>query len=211
MQDADTRAKRPRAPHLSAHEREAQIVARAAECFSEHGFSVSTRDLAAYIGITQPLLFRYFPSKEALINRVFDERFFSSWNPLWETWILDRSLPLQERLFIYLKDYTQTILRNDWIRLFVFAALEDPTLNKRYIALLQERIFLPLLRDMREAKGLPPTPTALEMELFWGFHSSFFYMGFRRWIYHLDVPPFLDDIIRARIGMLLSGVPIAGE
>ncbi|WP_019645165.1 TetR/AcrR family transcriptional regulator [Novispirillum itersonii] len=209
MQDTAPPARRPRARHLSAHEREAQIVARAAECFSEQGFSVSTRDLATHIGITQPLLFRYFPSKEALINRVFEERFFSSWNPLWETWISDTAQPLEQRLFIYLKDYTQTILRNDWIRLFVFAALEDPTLNKRYISLLQERIFRPILTELRTARDLPPAPTALEMELFWGFHSSFFYMGFRRWIYQLDVPDFLDDIIRARIAMLLSGLPVS--
>ncbi len=42
--------------------RERQIVDKAIEHFSTHGFSGSTRELARKIGVTQPLLYRYFSS-----------------------------------------------------------------------------------------------------------------------------------------------------
>ena len=53
-------------------EREAQIVAEAVRFFAETGFEGQTRELAARLGITQPLLYRYFPTKEALFLAVLD-------------------------------------------------------------------------------------------------------------------------------------------
>lgn len=55
----------------------AQIVRRAVEYFSAHGFGVGTRELAKHIGVTQPLLYHYFGSKEKLVERVYREVFFS--------------------------------------------------------------------------------------------------------------------------------------
>src|ERR1700675_2500699 len=72
---------------LSPEEREEQIVQKAIQYFAAHGFSASTRELAREIGITQPLLYRYFPNKEALVERVFHEVYLSRWNPDWEDWL----------------------------------------------------------------------------------------------------------------------------
>ncbi|OYD60082.1 UNVERIFIED_ORG: TetR family transcriptional regulator [Burkholderia sp. CF145] len=198
---------RARAKHMLGADREAHILRRAVEYFSAHGFGVSTRDLATHIGVTQPLLYHYFGSKEKLVERVYKEVFFSRWSPEWEEWLVDTSKPLEERLIVYLEDYTRAILGNDWIRLFVFAALDDPALNKRYIALLHERIFKPVLREMRSTRGLPAEPTEIDLELFWGFHSSFFYMGVRRWIYRMEVPDDLTRVIRAHVHNFLLGFP----
>src|SRR6266404_80860 len=66
---------------LSPEEREEQIVQKAIQYFGAHGFSASTHELARKIGITQPLLYRYFPNKEALVERVFHEVYLSRWNP----------------------------------------------------------------------------------------------------------------------------------
>ena len=55
---------------MRPQEREQQIVEGAIRYFSEHGFDVDTRGLAAQLGITHSLLFRYFPNKDALIERV---------------------------------------------------------------------------------------------------------------------------------------------
>jgi AcrR family transcriptional regulator len=205
--DKEVRRTRPRAKHMGSAEREAYILRRAVECFSEHGFGVSTRDLAKHIGVTQPLLYHYFGSKENLIDHVYREVFFSRWNPEWEEVLADTTKPLEDRLVACIEDYTRAILSNDWIRLFVFAALDDPGLNKRYIALLHERIFKPVLREIRSSKGLPPEPTEIDLELFWGFHSSFFYMGFRRWIYRMGIPQDLRRVIRAHVHNFLFGFP----
>ncbi len=56
--------------HLPAAERERRIVEAAAEFFALHGFEGQTRELAKTMGISHSAIFRYFPTKEALIERV---------------------------------------------------------------------------------------------------------------------------------------------
>lgn len=68
-------ARARRRPRLSKEEREQQIVRKAIELFAERGFSGSTHDIARALGITQPLLYNYFPTREALVDRVYDEVF----------------------------------------------------------------------------------------------------------------------------------------
>lgn len=72
-------ALRRRAPRLAGDMRRAQIVEAACQFFSEHGFSGPTRDLAASIGVTQALLYRYFDSKTDLIDAVFAQVFRTHW------------------------------------------------------------------------------------------------------------------------------------
>ncbi|MEP4193996.1 MAG: helix-turn-helix domain-containing protein, partial [Sneathiella sp.] len=67
---SDRTAKRKR---MSPGSRETLIVEEAITFFAEHGLEGKTRDLAKRLGITQPLLYRYFPSKEKLIERVYQE------------------------------------------------------------------------------------------------------------------------------------------
>ena len=90
---------------MDKDEREAHIIEEAVCFFAEHGFEGKTRDLAKRIGITQPLLYRYFPSKEHLIERVYDEVYVQRWNPKWEKLIRDRSRPIDERLCVFYKEH----------------------------------------------------------------------------------------------------------
>jgi AcrR family transcriptional regulator len=83
---------------LSPAERERQIIEGAITFFSEVGFSGQTRELSKRLGITQPLLYRYFSSKQALVERVYRTVFEGRWNPAWVSLIRDRALPLRERL-----------------------------------------------------------------------------------------------------------------
>src|SRR3972149_3681753 len=68
---------------LARGARENRIVADAARYFAEHGFTASTRDIAGSMRVTQALLYRYFPSKQALIDRVFEYVFIDRWDPAW--------------------------------------------------------------------------------------------------------------------------------
>lgn len=72
-------AVRRRAPRLAGDMRRAQIIDAACRFFAEHGFSGPTRDLAASIGVTQALLYRYFDSKTDLIDAVFAAVFRGAW------------------------------------------------------------------------------------------------------------------------------------
>lgn len=123
----------PKGKRLAPEEREQQIVEKAIKYFATHGFSGGTRELAKEIGITQPLLYRYFPNKEALVDRVFQEVYLARWNPDWEEWLKDRSQPLKERMTRYYKDYAKFILRSEWIRIFIFAGLTREGINQRYL------------------------------------------------------------------------------
>lgn len=196
---------------MAPEEREHQIVKAAVEFFAEHGFGASTRDLARELRIAQPLLFRYFPTKELLIERVYDEVFMRRWNPAWEELLADRSLPLIERLKRYLKDYARFVLQDTWVRIFIFSGLSHGGVNQKYLARLRERHLRLIARELRHEYGLSDPPDAEaeeeEIELVWAMHSSVFYFGVRKWIYGLAVPRRLDRLIDMRVEAFLFGAP----
>jgi AcrR family transcriptional regulator len=195
---------------LAPEEREQQIVAKAIEHFATHGFSGSTRELARQIGVTQPLLYRYFPSKDALIDRVYSEIY--KWDPTWEKQIADRSVPLQVRLSGFYRSYAQTILQREWIRTFIFAGLSREGINTKYLTKLRELVFLPVLRELRIAYDVPsPTNEAqlsAEIELIWSLHASIFYIGVRMWVYGLPVPEDIDALVDRQVDAFLNGAPV---
>jgi len=82
------------APNLRAE----QILKGAIRFFAAHGFSGQTRELANELGISKGLLYRYFPSKEALIESVYQEVFLRRWSPTWQSVLTDRNRPLIEQI-----------------------------------------------------------------------------------------------------------------
>ncbi|OJU91473.1 MAG: TetR family transcriptional regulator [Burkholderiales bacterium 66-5] len=214
MQDSIKPASRKRVAttgtrRLAPQEREQQIVEKAIEHFTRHGFAGSTRELARELGVTQPLLYRYFPNKEALIDRVYHEVF--SGYPNWEGSLTDRALPLVERLHSFYTEYARVILREEWIRIFIFAGLTREGINSKYLSRLRTRVFLPVLAEIRHEFGIadPETPTQLEheVELLWAFHASFVYLGIRKWIYGLKIPKDIDGLIKTQLTSFLHGAP----
>ncbi|NAO28854.1 TetR/AcrR family transcriptional regulator [Pseudomonas syringae pv. dysoxyli] len=192
---------------LAPEEREQQIVSKAIDHFATHGFSGSTRELARQIGVTQPLLYRYFPSKEALIERVYDKVY--KWNSEWELLIGDRSVSLKSRLTTFYKSYARTILTREWIRIFIFAGLDTEGINDRYLTKLRKHVFLPVLREIRDDLQLPaPTVKAhreAEIEIIWSLHAGIFYLGVRKWIYGLPIPDDIDLHVERQIELFLNG------
>jgi AcrR family transcriptional regulator len=70
---------------LPRNEREQMIVQEAIRFFAEVGFEGQTRELARRLGITQPLIFRYFPTKDDLIERVYQEVYLPGGRSCWKT------------------------------------------------------------------------------------------------------------------------------
>ena len=58
---------RPEAQRLDPDIRRQQILEAAISYFAEAGFAGQTRELSKRIGVTQSLLYRYYPSKQDLI------------------------------------------------------------------------------------------------------------------------------------------------
>jgi AcrR family transcriptional regulator len=195
---------------LDPAEREAIIAREAVRFFAEHGFEGQTRELARRLGITQPLLYRYFPSKEALIERVYKEVFIERWNPSWEDLIEDRRIPLETRLKQFYREYAKAILNYEWIRLFMFAGLKDLGLNARYLKMLREHAFIRVIGEIRAEHGRPSVSEAavsvLEIEMIWGLHAAIFYLGVRQFIYGMPLETDVNSIIDAKVATFLHGV-----
>lgn len=199
---------------LAPDERERLIAQAAVHFFAEHGFDGQTRELARRLGIAQPLLYRYFPSKHALIERVYREVFVDPWRNGWFTALADRRRPLKERLTYFYREYARTAMGYERVRLFILAGLEGGLdLNARFFNMLRERVFTAVLRELRHEYGLPTLDerpmSEIEAEIVWMLHSTIFYIGIRRWIYGLSVPEMIDPVIEAMVATFLDGVPKA--
>lgn len=196
---------------LRPDQRERLITDAAVRFFAEQGFAGQTRELARRIGVTQPLLYRYFPSKQALIERVYREVFIDRWDPEWPRWLADRTVPLADRLTRFYQAYGRLVLSHEWVRLFVFAGLKGLDLNARFLEMLRERVFSRVIAELRHAHGLPSFAkvpmTETEVELVWWLHAGIFYIGTRRWIYGLPVPQDSDGLIANLVRAFLDGAP----
>jgi AcrR family transcriptional regulator len=194
---------------LSGAEREKHIALEAVRFFAEVGFGGDTRELAKRLGVTQSLLYKYFPNKEALINRVYEEVYLGRWNPFWESVVRDRSIPLEERLTRHYVEYAKAALTRDWVRIFMFSGLRGEDINRKYLDILRERILKPIAIELRHEFGLPtieeiPLKTS-EIELVWSINARVFYFGQRQWIFDVPIEDDLDDLIQLTIEHFIAG------
>jgi AcrR family transcriptional regulator len=194
---------------LQAVNREQQIVNEAVNFFAEKGFSGQTRELASRLGITQPLLYRYFPTKRDLIERVFDEVYLNRVNPDWLTILTDRSKPLQDRLCEFYRAYSEATYRYEWIRIYMFSALMGEQLNRRYIKLVEKKILTPICAELRIYCGLPNVKdkpiSQLELDHVWVMHGGLFYYAIRKHIYHGRVSKDFSAIVSRAVAAMLEG------
>jgi AcrR family transcriptional regulator len=193
---------------LSPEDRKRDFIQKAAELFAEEGFGGGTRELARKLGVTQPLLYRYFPSKEDLIEAVYRSVFLDRWNPEWDTLLADRSVPIRTRLELFYCSYTDAIFSREWMRIYFFAGLKGLDLNRRYIEIVQDRILTRIIEEYRHEAGLPPQqkPTAAEMELVWLLQGGIFYYGVRKHLYGLPVHEDKDRVIANALDVFLEGI-----
>ncbi len=182
----------PSRKNMRAPEREKLILDSAIRFFAEHGFEGQTRELAKRIGITHSAIYRHFPSKEALIERVYEHVYLGGWQKHWAALILDRARPLEARLTQFYCEYADQIFSFDWVRIFVFAGLKSFDINERYLEMVMATIGRPALAELRHDLGLPPPSqlaiTSREVELFWGLHGRIFYIAVRKFVYDTSVP-----------------------
>ena len=196
---------------LSPAVREREIVDGAIQFFAEVGFGGGLRDLAKRLGITHQNLFRYFPTKEALVERVYLEVYFHRWQPEWETLLRDTSRPLAARLIDFYNAYLPVIFRYDWVRIFFFAGLKGVDIPQRYIGIIQSKLVEPLALELRAlaGQGSDAPATAQELEIAWGLHGELFYLAIRRWVYGHAVPDDLSPLIEMSVTRFLEGAPAA--
>lgn len=192
---------------LSGQGREATIVDRAIAFFAEHGLHGNTRDLARSIGVSQPLLYHYFPSKDALIERVVDQLFSDRWRPEWREQLRRSDVPLRQRLEQFYLDYSETILTREWTRILFFASLAGMDLYKRQQALARERALRLIARELRREAGLLRSDSigAADLEVAGRLHSGVFQLAVRRWVFNSPAARSQAVAIREEVGFFLHG------
>jgi AcrR family transcriptional regulator len=199
---------RPRQTRLSPEERRQDFIRKAIEFFAEEGFDGGTRELARKLSVSQPLLYRYFPSKDDLIQEVYRTMFLERWNPDWDMLLGDRALPIRMRLERFYRSYTDAIFHREWLRIYLFAGLKGLALNRWYVDLVQERVLVRIIEEYRHEAGLPQKerPEPAELELAWHLHSGIFYYGVRKHIYGLTVLENKDRVIANVLDVFLEGI-----
>jgi AcrR family transcriptional regulator len=204
----DVNAVTQRRTRLSPQMRERIILDAAIDFFAEEGFRAQTRALADRIGVSQSLIYRYFGSKENLIERVYEKTFLSRWNPAWEETLADRSRPLRERLQEFFRSYLVAVDDRNWIRVAMHSSLEGSDLTKRYIqghvTRLLGKIALELRNETEARKKHELSP--MELELAWHLHSTVIYYLIRKHIHGTAVSLQTDDIADMIVNNFLDGV-----
>ncbi len=194
---------------LSSTARRQDFIDQAIEFFAEEGFESSTRGLAKKLGVTQPLLYRYFPSKDDLISEVYDAVYVNRWQPEWEPLLRDRTRPLADRLTTFYDVYTDVIFNREWMRIYLFSGLKGVDINRRYMQLVRQRILEPILIEARVELGLPDVPAKdCEVEFAWIMHGGIFYYGIRDLIYDSAISTDKTRVIKDAIAAFIAGLKI---
>ena len=201
--------KRARSQRLKPEERKRQIMDAAAKLFADQGFEAGTSELADRLGITQPLLYRYFRSKEDLLKQVYSEAYtVDEFYPRWEKLVSDHSLGMRERLIQFYEEYTDITWNYTFTRMAIWANLSRPTMNKYYYESVRQRMFPRIVMAMRIAHGkgnLRRAPTETELELVHSLHGMMYHLAIRRWVHTQRVTGDVRPLIALKVDLFLQG------
>jgi AcrR family transcriptional regulator len=182
------------------------IIAAAAEHFAEVGFEGSTREIARRVGVTQPLLYRYFPTKDSLIEAVYKTVYLDCWNATWDTDLKDRSLPVRQRFDRFYAEYTETIFNATWLRISYFAGLRDANINSWYNHVVEELVLKRLVREHRVELGMVDEIRVSpdEMKPAWLMHGGLVHWGWRKHILGLSLAEDTASVIADSLDMYFA-------
>lgn len=186
------------------------ILEGAIKYFAEYGFDGRTREFAEFLGISQSLIFRYFPTTEALIDSVYEVVYLNRWDTNWEATIQNRSMPLGERLTRFYFDYHRRIDQYDSIRIVMFSALRGESVSKRFFGRLVDRIISPIVSEIRDTLGLPTIDEipllADEIQLVFGLHGTVAYSIIRRHVFGLPTSENMEFMIKIHVDAFMASL-----
>lgn len=197
----------------SPRHKTAQALAEAAVAlFAEQGFNATTRDIAARLGVTQALIYKYFAGKDALIDAALAIGLANRWESAWDSILGDRAVPLADRLKRFYGLYIGG-MSAERSRLWMYATLAGIDLPKRYAFPTTERILKPIIAALREEFGMPDFTTRPmtkgERELAMAFHGGLLLLLQRKNFYRIELPAGLNEIIAMHVDLFLGGARAA--
>ena len=192
---------------LDPQAREKMILEGATVYFARHGFASQTKDLAAELGVSQGLIFRYFGTKQHLVECVYQNVFLRRWSTKWQRAMRDRKQPLQERLEAFYLAYFEALDDNAWIRVSLYASLSGSDIIARYIRGKVDKILRIIALELRaERGGAAEGPLdAMEYEVAWHLHSTFIYALIRKYVHGVPNPEEPRAFVKAIVKAFLQG------
>ena len=207
-----TRPRSTRRTRLRPQEREELVIREASAFFAKVGFGGKLKDLAERLGVTQPLLNRYFPTKDDLIRRIYETLYRDTWSADWDVILRDRSRPLEERLESFYRAYTDQIFGYERVRMFFMLALHGVDIRSRYLRVLRKHLILAVCRELRHELALPAASalpfTAEEEQLVHSLHSAINQLGIQEYVYGMKPRLSRAAIIRLEVRNFLLGARV---
>ncbi|WP_241991484.1 TetR/AcrR family transcriptional regulator [Paraburkholderia sp. RAU2J] len=204
-------AKRPsrKAPQrLPRAARQAQVLAKAAEYFSEHGLNAQTRAIAHACGVSQRLLYSLFPSKAALIEEVYNREVAGLFKAMWFVQLKDRSVPLEMRLVTFYREYYESLLTRRWLRLFLYSSLAGLRMAPTYTnAVVTHALEIVVTEAAHDAGRGVPTNIDERTEIGWMLHGAVSHLAIRRRVYANDNTTPAEHVIAMNVRAFLASVP----
>jgi len=192
---------------MSHADRRAQILSTASDFFSENGLTGQTRRLAEAAGVSQRLLYRFFPTKEDIVAEVYREEILGAFKGRWFVDLRDRSKPVEQRIVRFYKDYLDHTLTRKWLRLFLFASLGDNSMAPDYMGSVLTQLMEVVIEEAaHELQVTLPEDRATLRELAWTLHGSISHYAIRKHIYRASqqVPDHL--VVEMHVRMFLAGL-----
>lgn len=194
---------------MNPEDRREMILSGAVGFFSKHGFQAQTRALSRELNVSQGLIFRYFGSKEELVEAVYQRNFILRWRDEWEVILCDRSISLNDRLQQFYNAYIKAIDDYDWIRISVFSGLSGNALTKRYVETNVEALLEVIATEIaREFDDRHACSLGSERahELVWHLHSTFIYYLFRKHVFQTRATQSHSVLVETAVDNFVKGL-----
>jgi AcrR family transcriptional regulator len=192
---------------LRHEERRAQILAKAYEYFSENGLTAQTRGLAAACGVSQRLLYSFFPSKAALLEQVYRQEIAGTFRAIWFVELQDRAMPIEARLNRFYCDYIDLVTTRRWLRLFLHASLAGVAMAPSYIAaIVTQMLEIVVTEAACEADLEMPSDPARVQEIGWILHGAVSHLAIRRHVYGNTNPLKVKEVLGLQVKSFLTGL-----
>jgi AcrR family transcriptional regulator len=191
---------------MTSQDRRRQILDKAADFFSQYGLTAQTRGLAAACGISQRLLYRYFPTKEFLLDEVYRSAIAGPFKAVWFSELADRNKSLEDRLIHFYKDYFTTIFTSRWLRLFMYASLADVGMAPNYTSsMILQLLEMIVVEAAREQDVAIPIDKDVQHEIGWTLHGALSHYAIRRHIYGFTQHVPEDTVVAVHVAHFLGG------
>jgi len=196
---------------MTAEDRRGQILRGAMDLFAEKGFrGATTREIARHLGISEALMFKYFPSKEALYRAIIQKRTDGSE----EMFFPKEAVQAKDDRQVFRSIASNLIARNTgdptFMRLILYSALEGHELSRIFFethVMGRTRLLADYIRQRIKEKAFKPVPPLLAARAFMGmiihyvqFREIYGMKNFLKFSQKKAVQTFVDTFLNGLTG-----------